>query len=240
MSTSYFETVRTAFETKLKTIKTASTTSSLIAEGTHTFTRDTGDGSFITDGWAVGMTGKIANSGANNGKSFTVSGTVAALVLTVTEALTAQTKAQVGSCVLTSTFRNNVNDVYERLQENYPAYPSLVLGFGAERLKPIDTAWRTYNAFVDCRIVCEISANAGLAATSTLVAARDSLVHDIFRCIADLYTENICASSGARWNIEPEPQVTVQQSIPDDETGRGWFGINLTLRIRNMDKNFDS
>jgi len=237
MSTSYLETVRAAFRTKLKTIKTASTSSSVIAEAAHTFTRDSG--SFITDGWAVGMTGTIADSGSNNAATFTVSGTVAALVLTVTETLNVQNKAQVGACVLTSyPFRNNVYEVYEDFRETYEKYPSIVLKFGPARLKPTDAAWKLYDIHIDFGIFCQIGCNTGLAATSTLVTAQDSLIHDIFRCLAELFTENICASSGARWNIEKEPPVTIAPILPTGEN-TGEFAIYGTLKIRNLDKSFD-
>jgi hypothetical protein len=77
----------------------ALTSSSVIAQTANTITRESG--SFITDGWTTGAKGYIADSGANNHALFTVTGTVAALTLTVTETLTAQTKAQCGACVLT-------------------------------------------------------------------------------------------------------------------------------------------
>jgi hypothetical protein len=101
-------TVGQAIDTKLRTSQTlvaalsttsALTTSSVIAQGTNTITRESG--SFIADGWVTGYKGYITDSGANNLALFTVTGTVAALTLTVTETLTAQTKTQCGACVLT-------------------------------------------------------------------------------------------------------------------------------------------
>jgi hypothetical protein len=237
VSTSYLETVRAAYRTKLKTIKYATSTSTTMAQTANTITRETG--SFITDGWSVGMTGKIADSGSNNGATFTVSGTVAALTLTVTETLIAQTKAQTVSCVLTSTFRNTVAEVYEDFQQTYGTYPSIVLKFGSAKLIPTDSAWKLYDIHIDFGIFCQISADTGLAATSSLVAAQDSLVHDVMRCLAELYTENIVASSGARWHILNEPPVTLMPILPTgDNTGE--FGIYGTLKIRNLNKSFDS
>jgi len=75
------------------------TTSSVIAQAVNAITRETG--SFVTDGWVTGMTGTIADSGVNNGATFTVIA-VNPLSMTVAETLTVQTKAQVGSCVLKS------------------------------------------------------------------------------------------------------------------------------------------
>lgn len=69
------------------------------AQGVHSITRESG--SFLDDGWAVGASGVIADSGANNGASFVVS-EVAALTLTIPETLTAQTKAETVACVLAS------------------------------------------------------------------------------------------------------------------------------------------
>lgn len=74
-------------------------TSTDCAQGDGTITRETG--SFVTDGWVAGMTGKIVDSGSNNGATFTVED-VAALELTITETLNVQAKAATISTVLTS------------------------------------------------------------------------------------------------------------------------------------------
>lgn len=65
-------------------------TSGTLAETTGTITRTTG--SFLADGWEVGMTGTIVDAGANNGVTFTVT-VVVALTLTVSQTLTAVTPA---------------------------------------------------------------------------------------------------------------------------------------------------
>ena len=70
-----------------------------ISQQANSITRTTGN--FLTDGWVVGMKGYIADSGSNNGATFTV--TVAtALVLTIAETINVQSAAQVGSCTMTS------------------------------------------------------------------------------------------------------------------------------------------
>lgn len=80
-------------------------TGTTFAQTASTITRETG--SFVTDGWVAGMTGYIADSGSNNGATFTVV-TVAALTLTVSETLNVQSKAQCGSCTLTSYNANMI------------------------------------------------------------------------------------------------------------------------------------
>jgi hypothetical protein len=85
--------------------KDLTSTGTTFAQTASTITRETG--SFVTDGWEVGCTGKIADSGSNNGSTFTVTA-VAALTLTVSETLNAQTKAQTVSCTLTNYIANLV------------------------------------------------------------------------------------------------------------------------------------
>jgi hypothetical protein len=80
--------------------KEVTTTSSVIAEAANTFTRDSG--SFLTDGWVIGMKGSVANSGSNNAATFTVTN-VTDLVMTFSETFNVQSKAQVGSDVITSS-----------------------------------------------------------------------------------------------------------------------------------------
>lgn len=70
-----------------------------ISQQANSITRTTG--SFLTDGWVVGMKGYTADSGSNNGATFTI--TVAtALVLTITETFNVQSAGSVGSCTMTS------------------------------------------------------------------------------------------------------------------------------------------
>ncbi|RDE12125.1 MAG: hypothetical protein C4K49_10610 [Candidatus Thorarchaeota archaeon] len=75
------------------------------AQAANAITRETG--SFVTDGWVVGMKGYIADSGSNNGATFTVT-SVDALSLGVSETLNVQTKAQTVSCVLTSYLPSDI------------------------------------------------------------------------------------------------------------------------------------
>jgi len=83
--------------------KEITSTGTTFAQAAHAITRETG--SFIADGWVVGMKGYIADSGSNNGATFTVT-EVSALSMTVSETLNVQTKAQTVSCVLTSYLPN--------------------------------------------------------------------------------------------------------------------------------------
>ena len=75
------------------------TTSSVISQAASSIDRETG--SFVTDGWVVGMTGTTVDSGSNNGSTFTVTA-VSALSLTISETFNVQAKASVGACVMTS------------------------------------------------------------------------------------------------------------------------------------------
>jgi hypothetical protein len=67
-----------------KDVHAVTTTDSNMSETAHTIVR--GAGSYITDGWVVGMKGKITQTGANSGATITVT-QVAALTLTVSETL---------------------------------------------------------------------------------------------------------------------------------------------------------
>lgn len=84
-----------------KTITTAAATD--ISQAAHAINRVAG--SFITDGWEVGMKGVIADSGSNNGATFTVTA-VSATSITVSETLNVQAATSTVSCVLTSYMVN--------------------------------------------------------------------------------------------------------------------------------------
>ena len=70
-----------------------------ISQQANSITRTSG--SFLTDGWVAGMKGYTADSGSNNGSTFTI--TVAtALILTISETFNVQSAGAVGSCTMTS------------------------------------------------------------------------------------------------------------------------------------------
>lgn len=71
-----------------------------MSQTAHSITRDDG-GSFINDGWVIGMTGYLKDSGGNNGATFTVTN-VTALTLTISETFSVVSKATSASCTLTS------------------------------------------------------------------------------------------------------------------------------------------
>lgn len=233
-ATSYVEQVRAAFILELQGIKSATTTSSVINQTEHTIARETG--SFVTDGWATGMTGKIADSGSNNAATFTCTN-VAALTLTVSEILVEQSKVQVGSCTLTSTFRSTVKKVYKDLPEgSLPEYPSIIFLFGEMKLQPKDDKWSLYDAHIPFWIVCEIAAPTGTTIDSPLTDEQDMLVHDLLRVIGSLYSKHVNAIP--RWNIQKEPEVAVTPIFPTgDNTGE--FALYGFLHIRNMNGAFN-
>lgn len=83
-------------------VKSSDMTGVAVTMTAHTIVR--ASGSFITDGWAVGMKGTVSSAGTastNNAATFTVT-VVSALTLTFTETFTAQTAAEAGTVILTS------------------------------------------------------------------------------------------------------------------------------------------
>lgn len=83
-------------------VKTSDMTGVAVTMTAHTIVR--ASGSFVTDGWAIGMTGTVSSSGtssANNAATFTLTN-VSALTLTFSETFTAQTAAEAGTVILTS------------------------------------------------------------------------------------------------------------------------------------------
>lgn len=84
-SETYFGRARIASQEILTSVKQ-------ITEAAHTFTRTTG--SFITDGWKIGLTGIDSSAGANNGAMFTVTN-VTATAITFSETFSAVSVATV-------------------------------------------------------------------------------------------------------------------------------------------------
>ncbi len=70
-----------------------------ISQQTNSITRVSG--SFITDGWYIGLKGSTADSGSNNGATFTATN-VTGSIITISETFNVQSAAQVGSCTMTS------------------------------------------------------------------------------------------------------------------------------------------
>lgn len=84
---------------RISNIEVSTPANETIAHAAHAITRETG--SFLTDGWEVGMTGVTVDSGSNNGAPFTITA-VSALSMTIAETFNVQAKTAVGSCVMTS------------------------------------------------------------------------------------------------------------------------------------------
>ena len=131
-----------------------------MVDGVHTFTRSDAAGSFITDGWVVGMTGTNVDSGANNGLTFTVT-IVTDTVMTFIETFTAQTAGQTVSAVLTS-YCTKLIDVQGA---NNAFYNVHVGNFGVNVLSVgcVKTSG-SRNAFVRCHF---IGAGSALPAAAT-------------------------------------------------------------------------
>lgn len=238
MSTSYLETVRAAWTTELEAIRYATSTGSDFYYTTHEIKRTTG--SFLLDGWKVGMTGTITNSiTANNNATFTVTGTVTALVLTVTETLTAVAVESKGAATLTSyPYRNTVHEVYQSYKDAYPKFPCIVFFFGEIDVQAKADDWQLFDFYVPFFICCQINAATQTGAESNLVAQQDSLFQDIMRVVLSLTTKNINATSGPKWNVQVNPHIHMSPLFPaDDNTAE--FVIAGQLHIRNMDRSMD-
>ena len=154
------------------------------------------------------------------------------------ETVRASWTTELESIIAGATYRNTVQEVYQDMQESFPAYPSIVFMFGQGKLQAKDSNWALYDLYIPFFIICEIKADTAVTATSTLVAAQDSLLHDVMRVIATLYKKNITAASGPKWNIQNDPPVMFTPVFPTGEN-LGEFCVYGTLHIRNLDGSFD-
>ena len=154
------------------------------------------------------------------------------------ETVRASWTTELETIVAGATYRNTVAEVYQEMRESFPAYPSIVFLLGQGTLKAKNDAWSLYDLYIPFFVICEIKADSAVTATSTLVAAQDSLLHDVMRVIATLYTKNITAASGPKWNIQNDPPVMFTPVFPTGENV-GEFVLYGTLHIRNLDSSFD-
>jgi len=77
------------YNSRARISTTTVTTTATMTQTAHSFVRTSG--SFITDGWEVGMKGTCVDAGANNGATFAVTA-VAALTLTFSDSFTPVTE----------------------------------------------------------------------------------------------------------------------------------------------------
>lgn len=150
---------------RVANVEVTTTSLTTCAQTASTITREAG--SFLTDGWVAGMTGKIVDSGSNNGATFTVT-IAAALTLTVSETLNVQSKAQTVSTTLTSYNPEMIvvsgsNNIF--LNVNIGNWSSHALALGGVKV----TGSRNY--FGNCHIV-----GAGHATPGAVATAYDLLV----------------------------------------------------------------
>jgi hypothetical protein len=161
---------------RVANVEVATSSLTTCAQTASTITREAG--SFITDGWVVGMTGKIVDSGSNNGSTFTVT-EVAALTLTVSETLNVQSKAQTISTTLTSYCPEIIlvsghNNAF--LNVNIGNWSSHALALGGVKV----TGNRNY--FGNCHMVGAGHATPGAVATAYDI--QDEGQENVFeRCI---------------------------------------------------------
>jgi hypothetical protein len=157
----------------------------------HTIVRATG--SFITDGWEVGMKGVIADSGSNNNSVFTVT-IVSALTLTISETINVQATTDTVSTVLTSYLVNVMevtgsnNTFVNLLFGNYGSYVGSV---GGVKLKSC-----ARNAFINCQIVGAGHATPG-AVDASYSLAMDEAQECLFeKCVIGTDTVKKASTSG--------------------------------------------
>lgn len=137
----------------------------------------------------------------------------------------------------TGVYRNTVKEVYQDFPTAIGEYPAIVFMLGDGTIVATDSSFETYDLQIPFFVVCDISCNATVTATSTLIAAQDSLLHDVMRVVAILYNKNINAASGPRWFVLNDPPVKFSPVFPMGEN-TGEFCVYGTLRIRNLDDSF--
>jgi len=150
---------------RIANVEVTTPANTTIAHAAHAITRETG--SFLADGWEVGMTGVTVDSGSNNGASFTIEA-VSALSMTITETFNVQAKASVGSCVMTSYVDDLVavsgsNNLFENVHiGNWSSHAKSLGGLKVSGNR---------NAFIGCHIV-----GAGHATPGAVTTARSLLI----------------------------------------------------------------
>jgi hypothetical protein len=182
----------------------------------HTIVRAAG--SFVTDGWEVGMKGYITDSGSNNAATFTVT-VVAALTLTVSETLNVQATTDTVSTVLTSYLpyvmevTGSNNSFINLLIGNYGSYAGSTGGL------KLTSAVR--NAFIGCQIVGAGHATPGAVATQSSLRideAQECLFKD---CVIGTDTVKKASTSG---------EIAIDSTI----TGGG-AAITARIKFENCD-----
>ncbi|MBE3140882.1 MAG: hypothetical protein IMZ53_09895 [Thermoplasmata archaeon] len=145
----------------------------------------------------------------------------------------------------TGSFRNAIAKVYRDLQMSIPEHPSITFRFGADpndvyKFIPTDSNIETFQFTIPFYIVCEFCADSATEySTSPILAAQDSLVHDIHRIVVTLYTKYLNANTPS-WHIDDT--VPVQTSPCFALTGaenQFAFVVYGDLIIRNLDSGLD-
>jgi hypothetical protein len=145
---------------------------------------------------------------------------------------------ELSTIIAGATYRNTVAEVYQQYTPDaIPVRPAITILFGEMRLDPKNEKWSLYDVFIPFALACFIQANTDTSAASNLIAAQDSLVHDIFRVITSLYTKNI--NSTPKWNIRSDPPVKVSPIFPT-EGNTGEFAITGEIHLRNLSGSFSA
>lgn len=153
------------------------------------------------------------------------------------EAVRAALKSDLEGIVAGATYRNTVAAVYEDVSIVATKHPSLTLVFTPDMtVEPSDDHYETYNLHVPFTILAEVKAKTTTGTTSQIIAAQDSLLQDILRCISDNYNAHVTGTP--RWNIQGTPNMKVTPIYPSGENA-GTFAISGVIHIRDLDGTFE-
>lgn len=148
------------------------------------------------------------------------------------ETVRAAFKADLEAITTTNGYRNTVRYVYEDVAIEPTEFPCMTLIFGESTLEPIDGARECYDLHLQFIIYGWVDSYTATGTTSNLVAAQDSLWHDVMKCILPNYTENIV--SNPAWDIQGKPLIRTSPVYPFGEN-KGIFSIAGTIHVRHLD-----
>lgn len=135
-----------------------------------------------------------------------------------------------------ATYRNTVKKVYGDMPQVIPDYPSIIFQFGPGTVKVQDQAWALFDIFIPFGIICEISADTSTSETSNIIAAQDSLLHDVLMILAPLYKDHLVTGT-TRWNVHNDPPVKWTPIYPVGQNAAE-FTVYGTIRIFKLDGTF--
>lgn len=139
-----------------------------------------------------------------------------------------------------STYRNTLEEVYERADAKVTQYPSAIFLLHNEMtLLPKDQACSTFDIDIPFSITLAVAAYSDTTTISELTSVQDSLIHDVFKMLSGLYTKYITGS--VRWNIRTDQPIKVSPLIPFQAFGNNdWeFMISGIIHLRYLSSSFE-